>query len=226
MIQNRLSVVHQAVQMIENNILSHVWKLNEQLPSQLELSKSLDISRASLREALSIIEAKGLIRIQPGKGVFVISNTLLQKTNWPFMNYSLVEVFEIRLQLEGYAAEMAARFSNAEDIERLCEIKDIAETAAKEGCLVTVQQSDIDFHNHIVEMSQNQLLKTFIKQFRKPVEKSKTPPRGDYAMMALTLREHALIYENIANCDAKGAKEAMQKHILNAALRANVKVRI
>ncbi|SES79844.1 FadR/GntR family transcriptional regulator [Thorsellia anophelis] len=225
MTTKRISVVQQAATEIESNINQKIWAIGTRLPSQNELSKSLNISRASLREALSIIESKGFIQIQPGKGVYVVQAEAKPETSWPFKKYSITEVFEIRHELEGFAASMAAREATDEEISQLAMCIEQAEAAALVGDLLTVQNCDMEFHSQIINIAKNKLLSAFIKQFRQPVNKSQSPPHGDYTIMAPTLKEHAAIFNAIAMREPKLAKEAMQLHILNAALRANVEVR-
>lgn len=221
----RISVVQQAATNIESNISQKIWTVGTRLPSQNDLAKLLNISRASLREALSIIESKGLIQIQPGKGVYVTRSEIQQETDWPFKKYSIEEVFEIRHELEGFAASMAAKEATDKEIEKLAMCIEQAEQAAIEGDLLTVQICDKEFHTQIINIAKNHLLNEIVKQFRQPVKKSQSPPHGDYAMMAPTLKEHAAIFNAIALKHSKLAKEAMQTHIMNAALRVNVKVR-
>lgn len=224
MATKRISVVQQAVEAIEAKILNKEWVRLQQLPAQHDLADLLSISRASLREALSIVESKGLINIQPGKGVFVIQDSLKPRDEWPFDEYSIKEVFALRHELEGYAAQMAAQNATKTEIEKLQISIEQAETAALEGDLMTVQICDMDFHGQIMNLAQNNLLLKVIKQFRKPVDRSQSPPKGDYVMLAPTLKEHANIFEAIRMAKPELARAAMQKHIINAALRANVKL--
>ncbi|MFC0180183.1 FadR/GntR family transcriptional regulator [Thorsellia kenyensis] len=220
----RMSVVQQAVELIESKIINKEWLRSEQLPSQNDLSKILNISRASLREALSIIESKGLINIQPGKGVFVIENTLQQREKWPYAEYSLKDVFALRHELEGYAAQMAALHATKNDIKKLQTSIEQSKVAALDGDLLTVQICDVDFHSQIINLAQNNLLLDVIKKIRKPVDRSQSPPKGDYVMLAPTLKEHENIFQAISMAKPELARAAMQKHIINAALRANVKL--
>ena len=60
-------------QTLQQHILSGHYPGGSQLPPQRELARQLGISRASLREALSMLEALGLVEIQPGKGVRINS---------------------------------------------------------------------------------------------------------------------------------------------------------
>src|SRR5690348_4011025 len=64
-----LPALQQAVQTIQAMILRGD---GERLPSQRDLSQQLGLSRASLREAVSLLETLSLVRTEPARGVFVI----------------------------------------------------------------------------------------------------------------------------------------------------------
>jgi GntR family transcriptional repressor for pyruvate dehydrogenase complex len=66
-----MSMPNIAAQTLQRQILSGTYAAGEMLPSQRELAESMGISRASLREALSMLEALGFIRSVPGKGTLV-----------------------------------------------------------------------------------------------------------------------------------------------------------
>ena len=65
------SVSNFAAQTLQRQIFSSHYKAGTALPPQRELSEQMGISRASLREAISMLEALGLLRSRAGKGVFV-----------------------------------------------------------------------------------------------------------------------------------------------------------
>ncbi|WP_147464690.1 FadR/GntR family transcriptional regulator, partial [Pseudomonas cannabina] len=68
-----LAVPESALRAIRKLIAEQGYKPGESLPSQRDLAVLLGVSRASLREALSSLSALGVVRVQPGKGVFVQS---------------------------------------------------------------------------------------------------------------------------------------------------------
>ncbi len=83
------------------------------LPPQRELAKELDVSRATLREALSILATIGLVSIEPGRGTFVRAKNdageLTPAPSWRFAaRYSPAEVYQFRYIAESHAAQLAA----------------------------------------------------------------------------------------------------------------------
>ena len=61
----------QVIDRLKSDIDAGVFKENEKLPSEFELSKSLGVSRATLREALSLLEEDNIIVRRHGVGTFV-----------------------------------------------------------------------------------------------------------------------------------------------------------
>jgi len=59
------------VEEIKRNIKNDVYKVNEKLPSEYDLSKELGISRATLREALRVLEEEHIVTRRHGVGTFV-----------------------------------------------------------------------------------------------------------------------------------------------------------
>ncbi|KEY58833.1 FadR/GntR family transcriptional regulator [Serratia sp. DD3] len=220
----KMSVVQQAIQQIEARIGAGEWAVGQRLPSQHELAKILQLSRASLRETLSYLESRGLVSIKPGKGVYVAARTSTEQPQWGFENYSLAEVLAMRHQLEGFAAAHAAVNAIESDIVGLETSIADAYQAAKQGDLLVVKLCDLDFHAQIIRIAGNRLLQEIIKLIRQPYEQSKTPPHGSFADMEPALAEHKQIFLAIKMGEPHLAREAMEQHLQNAAKRANVQL--
>src|SRR5882757_9778679 len=68
-----------------------------QLPPQRELAARLQVSRPSLREALSVLETLGVLRTEAGLGTFVAASQEDEPRPWSFASrYSLQEVYQFR----------------------------------------------------------------------------------------------------------------------------------
>jgi GntR family transcriptional repressor for pyruvate dehydrogenase complex len=103
------TVTDAAIATIRERIEAGVYPVGSLLPAQRQLSEELAISRASLREALSTLEALGLLMIRPGKGVYVESAQATAAQSWRFAEQSsLPDTYQMRFALEGFIARMAA----------------------------------------------------------------------------------------------------------------------
>ena len=111
--QNR--IFQDVVEQIQDVILDGKIKPGERLPSERELGEMLGTSRGTLREALRILEQKGLIEIRLG----VNGGAIVKETNWEQMSETLAllirsqsvaleHLAEFREGVEGIIASLAA----------------------------------------------------------------------------------------------------------------------
>lgn len=124
-------VYHEVADQIEEAIVSGLLKPGEKLPAERELVGQFDISRRTLREALRILEQKGLIKIKIGSqgGTFIKDLTTDQISESLALlirskKISLRELAEFRLDVESLVAGKAARQATRQDVDSL---KDLLE---------------------------------------------------------------------------------------------------
>ena len=119
-------VYHEVADQIEEAIVSGLLKPGEKLPAERKLVGQFDISRRTLREALRILEQKGLIKIKIGSqgGAFVKDLTTDQISESLALlirskKISLRELAEFRLDVESLVAGRAARQATRQDVDSL-----------------------------------------------------------------------------------------------------------
>jgi len=111
---------------IENSIISGRFKIGAKLPPEREIVGLLDISRRTFREALRILEQKGLIQVKLGAhgGAFVVDNVhkrMAESINLMICqkNISMKDLIEFRSHAEGHVAELAAERASSQDLNKL-----------------------------------------------------------------------------------------------------------
>ncbi|MEO0912134.1 MAG: GntR family transcriptional regulator, partial [Pseudomonadota bacterium] len=145
---------------IEHLILRGVLRPGERLPSERDLAAEMEVSRPSLREALSELEASGLIETRPGSGAFV-ANVLGSAFAPPLVRLfsthreALFDYLAFRKDLETLAAERAAREASDTDIEVIHAIFAKMEAAHEKRSSKEEAELDVDFHMAIIEASHN-----------------------------------------------------------------------
>jgi len=85
----KLNIIHegaiplhaQLLNQLRHLILSGKWAADTRMPSETALQRQLNISRSTIRQALSNAEAEGLITRVPGKGTFVSATTLIRRSS-------------------------------------------------------------------------------------------------------------------------------------------------
>ncbi len=112
-------------------------KVGERLPSELNLSQQLQVSRPTLREALKLLTAAAVLEVRPGSsgGIFVISPSVpteLGGQPLPEMPMEdLAVVMEARRLIEPQVARMAAAFGTAADFQAMHAAVALSEEAAR-----------------------------------------------------------------------------------------------
>lgn len=219
------SVANIAAQNLQRRITTGEFALGSTLPSQRELADSLGISRASLREAISTLEALGLVRSQAGRGVFVTYGARPEPADLPRAGGALTPqaLYELRYTLEpAWCSLAAARISSAE-IDELERIEAAMEAALRVADLVGASERDLEFHIRLAEMSGSQGLVAAAHQFRDLIAHCLRLPFANASAIWAPADEHKRILAALTAGDPALAAEAMRAHLDAAANRVGVK---
>ncbi|AOK51806.1 GntR family transcriptional regulator [Burkholderia stagnalis] len=217
------TVTDAAIATIRDRIETGVYPVGSLLPAQRQLSEELEISRASLREALSTLEALGMLRIRAGKGVYVESAQATASHAWRFAEQSSPpDTYQMRYALEGFAARMAARVVTDDDIawfeDNLAELH----VALTENALDDASQLDFEFHMRIVNVAGNAAIESILRSSADIMKESQRMPFYRRELLFSTWHEHRAIVDALIARDPAAAGTAIEAHISNAAQRAGV----
>ena len=217
-----------AAQTLQRQILVGAYAGGEMLPGQRALAESLGISRNSLREAISMLEALGFVRSIPGKGTFVAERHDPAKDGLagasaigPAQGLS-DSIMQFRFLIEPAAASLAARICDDHAAPRLWGIQARFEEALRGLDLVTASQADLEFHQLIAELTGNEHMCQIARDFEDRITDSVRRPFSNRARVGEPAAEHRAITAAICNRDPAAAKLAMQTHLLNAAARIGI----
>lgn len=212
------TVVEQILSLIEDGTL----QIGDQLPSERQLVDQFHVARASVREALRILEFEGVVEVQPGRGIFVIGNGSNQGADEEIVRQwfkehtsEILEILQVRKALECEATYYAALKALPEVIQDLRITLETAEAAIEEGNLDKLVQLDRHFHRVLVSASGNKLLADLIDM---TVDALLNPRRSLMRLPGrapLSWQAHRNIFEAVAAHDADAAQQAMEAHIMN-----------
>ena len=172
------------------------------LLSENQLAQELGISRTPVREALGELAATGLVRILPQRGV-VVSEPSAE---------DIIEVYQLREQLECFAARLAAEHVTPADasIFEADHAEALAHLAA--GRLPEAYAASVRLHEHVVALTRNARLGRFIRQLSDQVHR--------FGLMTLrhgraprALAEHGRIIAAILAGDGPAAEALMRAHL-------------
>ena len=148
------------IEQIRDAVLSGQVKPGDRLASEKELIAQFGVSKATMREALRVLEAMGLVEIRKGTsgGVF-IAEVDMKTTIHSIMNFlhfrsvSISDITMLRFTVEPSVAHLAVINATEKDLERLRKLAEITE-ADENGDVAR----DISFHRYLARMTQNPLL--------------------------------------------------------------------
>lgn len=215
---------------LQGLITSGEWKPGLQIPPQRALSEQLKVSRASLREALQMLETLGLIRSEPGRGTFVTYGQETDRSGelrWRYANsFPLQDVFQTRLMLESQVAALAALAVSGDALDALGAATDDMQRGWEAGDLVANVEADLQFHRIVVACCGNLMLQAFYDSVAGLLtETQRQPiPRTRTERMVESLGEHRALIAALRARDPDAARASMVAHIRNTALHAGVRL--
>lgn len=212
----RVPIVSQVEERIRELIDSEKYTEGMKLPTENELCQSLGVGRGTVREALRLLQARGLVEIKPGRGAFVAASKAVDANPvvWLVQNEKeLRDSIEVRNALEPFAARKMAETASEEALQELRKIHLAFLAAVKDGSTVKIAELDELFHGLIVRESGNQLLNKInvhllqgMHTFR---NKTFTVPEN----VRNAVEPHTRILDAIIARDGNAAEREMRKHL-------------
>lgn len=220
----RVRTHEQVLSQIESKILDGQLRPGERLPSERDLVEALGVSRTSVREALRMLEALGIIDSHTGSGRGAGSTVTghstaalgnLLRLHMALTQIGLADLVETRCQLERNAASGAASHATADDIGHL---RSLIENMRADGVQEEqFNELDTEFHVSIARSSRNALAADLMQALRDAVKSEMTAafdrlPNWHTAANNL-IEEHERIVEAIERGDNSRAGELVHEHI-------------
>ena len=170
---------------------------------EVELADDMGVSRTPIREAIRQLEKEGLVTIEPRRGAYASQISVKD----------MVDILEVRQNLEGLAAFFAAQRMTKDVQEELHRVSKNYDQAVADGDMAAMIKSDTRFHRIIVEASNNHVLLQMIEQLQELVLRFRYLYYSDFKRADDMPSEHEAIYEAIVAGDADAAREAADIHI-------------
>lgn len=220
-------IANQIIDMINEG----VWKPGDKIPGEIELSKSFEISRNSIRESIKALELVGVLSSKTGVGTFVSEHATININNMKLSTLirsedSMIELMETRLIIEPGLVSKAVKNATEEDIRILENIIQKSTKAAKEDNYSF--DMGFEFHRYVFHMANNDILNNLLES----ITENLIALRSNIFLKHLSkyifneeLNEHTEMLALIKKRDAVAAKEMMFNHIeksLNL-LKASIK---
>ena len=199
-----VSLADQVYDALETDILSGKYARGDVL-TENKLCEIMGVSRTPIREALRRLEQENLIK-ESGKGSIVIG----------ISEKDLEDIFTIRFQIEGIAAEKAAKNCTEAELEQLRNALELQEFYLLKHNADEIKSMDNRFHETLYLISGSFTFYNILLSLHKKVQKYRKASIQSNSRANESVEEHKLIFDAIASRDAEKAKYYAEKHVKNA----------
>jgi DNA-binding GntR family transcriptional regulator len=212
------TLVDELAQEIQSRVMGGTIPIGSWL-RQESLASEFGVSRTPVREALRKLQASGVVELRPHRGALVRGPTVRE----------IREAYEVRAQLEGFAAELAARRIGNEQLERLREAEELFRqsvaalaTGPRRRARASFDGGDEPwfrantlFHDVVLEAAMNERLRVTILHLHRsfPRNLTWTPLRENVRLLDENVARHGGVREAIESGDAGKARREMTSHV-------------
>lgn len=204
-------------------VLNRHLQPGDKLPNETELSDMFGVSRSTLREAIGQLQARHLVEVRQGSGMYVSSHE-----SDPFdpaalaMLYGVdggadlaMDIIGVRLMLEPQIAAIAAsRVTDVQIAELIRLDENVKRTIDSDYSHQEHISAEIAYHGFIAECCGNRILKSLIPVVNNSIHMAVTT--WDKSLRESAALQHAHITEAICRHDVLGAQYAMIVHLNNS----------
>ena len=218
------SLAHDVVDALAGRIRDGSLAPGDKLPTEAEIMEEFGVSRTVVREAISRLQAAGLVATRHGVGTFVVGMgdgvSFRISPDQLGTLQDVIAVLELRIAVETECAALAAVRRTPENLATLRNALNAFLAAVAEGR--DAVGPDFQFHLEIARATQNHhfvdLMATLggmmIPRARLEPPGPLTPEREAYLRRVNT--EHESIVDAISRQDPEAARAAMRTHLANS----------
>lgn len=219
------SVVTKIVDNITNAIINGELKPGDKMPTEAELSESMGVGRNSVREAIKILEAYGVVHIRRAGGTFV-SQEYDSKMLYPVL-YGIILQKDANIQIVGLRKvidigilQSAVEKLKADEMQsgKIDEIEhafQVLEQQVHVGQIQKIYEADVAFHMAIVGITENSMLEAICTYVDKVTRRSRTMAMDQILMEGAVeqfLDLHRSIVWLLRDRDAARIPEIVEAH--------------
>lgn len=190
------------------------------LPNENELSQDLGVSRTTLREAIRILVAEGILNVQRGKGTYV--NKLKDQLSDALPSFqeqkvALKDLYEARLIIEPAAATLACQRATDEEIAEIVRLVEATQSQfTHDYNNQEIIQREIAFHNALIRASHNQFFDHFIPVVNQTIQKTFELEYKWAAVAEGAYNDNFMIIDFLQKRDAEALRSVMTIHLHRA----------
>lgn len=190
---------------LEEEILTGKLASGEAL-GEISFAKKLGVSRTPIRGALHRLAEDGLVEISPNRGAVVVGiNT-----------DDLIDIYHIRMRLEGLASSLAAKRITEEELVKLSESVELSEFYIQKRDTEHLKELDTAFHSIIYKASGSRLLAKTLSELHRKIKSYRKLSLNVPGRLEKSVTEHREILMAIKEKNAEEADKLTSLHIERA----------
>ena len=218
------SLAQEVMNTLAARIRSGQYQPGDKLPTEPEVMAQQGVSRTVVREAISRLQAAGLVETRHGVGTFALPPPKAAQSvldlGATHTIHDLLDMLELRISLETEAAGLAAmRRTEAQLAQMRQALVDFEEGVRKGERSI---EADFRFHLQIALATHNRYFEEFYRHLgtstipRTRLDTSQFAPEPGQSYLLRTNREHENILDAIARRDPRAASAAMRMRLTNS----------
>lgn len=224
--QSRTKLSKKVAKILENMIVKGEIKSGSLLPTEADLGNQFSVSRTVVREAVTILEARGLVHIRHGIGTQVTAGGKRAFTSALLLalrrsGCTIRDLVDFRKLVEPEFAATAARRATGRDLAELQEALDEYIRATESGDTTAADEHHRRFHQAILRATHNPVVEALIDPLTEMILLSTVPAGSGLlpspkAKTQLDVEAHRDIFSAIKSADSLGASRAVLTDFANA----------
>ena len=215
------SVVDRIIERITGSILSGELKPGSKIPTEIELSESMGVARNSVREAVKILVAMGVLHIRRSEGTFVadgFSSRMLEP-----MIYGLIleggntaAILELRYVVDTGIAQLAIEKATHDDIDQLERaLENLRRAIEEDRTSDGIHEADIAFHHQLESIARNPLLdkvSMVVNRITDLTRRRALEEMMRYGDLEYMYQLHKSIFDLVKNQERENISSVMERH--------------
>jgi GntR family transcriptional repressor for pyruvate dehydrogenase complex len=216
-VEARTRLYEQVLDRLRNHVVEGGLGAGDRLPPERDLATRLGVSRASVKQAIVVLEVQGLVEVRHGGGTYLVRDSLEAEPVEQLVERRrrLPDVLDAREALETKLAELAAERRTQEDIDELRAALGVMAEEIDEGA--NGVEGDRRFHAAVTAAAHSGILAEFMRSIADQITESRHESLRQLGRPVRSLAQHRAIFEAIEAGEPRQAAAAMRRHVRTVA---------
>ncbi|WP_189146755.1 FadR/GntR family transcriptional regulator [Streptomyces lacrimifluminis] len=216
-VEAKTRLYEQVLDRLRNYVVEGGLGAGDRLPPERDLAARLGVSRASVKQAIVVLEVQGLVEVRHGGGTYLVRDSLEVESVEQLVERRrrLPDVLDAREALETKLAELAAERRTQEDLAELRAALGVMGEEIEEGA--DGVEGDRLFHAAVTSAAHSGILAEFMRSIADQITESRHESLRQPGRPVRSLAQHMAIFEAIEAGEPRQAAAAMRRHVRTVA---------